>query len=156
MASMAGVVAGGVVAAMASPASYHLTATEALFVDLVHYLDHPAGDKLSRRIFIPLGIGATGADVAIAAAHVQSGRKEAHGPHELVDGKTFQNLNVLEDVVGHLRLGLRKGRACEGQRGAQQCHRTAIHQCSFRWKLHRYLSLLFPAYRSGTFLHATV
>src|ERR1700733_15933561 len=84
--------------------------------------------------------------MAVATAHVQGSRKKAHGPHELVDGKTFQDLNILEDVVGHLRLRLREGSASERRRGAQQCQRTAIHHQSFRWKLHRYLSLTFNSH----------
>ena len=114
---------------MTGPASHHLAATEALFIDLVHYFDHVPGNQFPRRILLPLRIGAPGANVAVSTTHVQGGRKQAHGSHELVDGKTFQDFNILENVVSHLRLGLCEGDAREGQCGAQPCHgRAAVYQ----------------------------
>jgi hypothetical protein len=77
---------------------------EAVAVDLLHHLHHPAGGLFSRgRIVLPFRVGASCPRMAVPAAHIQGSRKETHRPHEFVDGQTFQHLDVFEDVIRHLR-----------------------------------------------------
>ena len=90
---------GALAAAMAGPASHHLASVEILLIDVVHHLDHAAGDDLARRIVFPIRIGGAGAGMAILAAEAQGGGEQAHGAHELVDRNAFQTCDVLEVLL---------------------------------------------------------
>jgi hypothetical protein len=44
--------------------------------------------------------GAALLTVAFGAVHARGRGEEAHGPHELLDGNSFEKLDVLEDLLG--------------------------------------------------------
>jgi len=90
-------------ASMAGPAGHFLASAEVVAVNRIDHLDHAPRHDFTRRVGIPLRMVRAGARVAVAAAHAQGCRKQAHRSHELVDRNAFQYLNVLEGCFRHLR-----------------------------------------------------
>jgi len=58
--------------------------------------------------------------VATGAVVAQGGSEESHGFHEFVDGNSFKDLDVLEELFGHQRLGIRGGLALSPWSNEQQ------------------------------------
>ncbi len=90
-------------AAMTRPARDDLSSVEVVAIDGRDHLDHPARGALLGRVVLPFGIGRSRAGMAIAAADGQRRGKQPHRAHEFVDRDPFQDLHVLEDLIGHLQ-----------------------------------------------------
>src|SRR2546429_9724670 len=81
-----------------------LPPTKILLVDAANHLHHPARHLLSRIIVgIPRPIAATFLGMTIGAVESQCCGEESHGAHELIDGNTLQDLDVLKDFFRHRR-----------------------------------------------------
>ena len=110
-------------AAMTGVAGHHLPPGEAGGVDRGHHPHHPARGPLQVVVVGVLRpVAAALVDVAIGAVEPGRRRKEPHRPHELVDGNALEDLDVLEDLLGHRRPLFLPGLAAH-QRRAQQPHR---------------------------------
>src|SRR5262247_1440866 len=88
---------------MTGPARHDLHSTEVIAIDRVDHLDHLTRDLFLRRIGVPMWIRAARTDMTISTTDAEGGRKKSHRSHELVDRKTLQHRNILEDFLGHLR-----------------------------------------------------
>ena len=115
------------VAAMAGPTRYERQSAEILVVDPIHHVNHGARSPLCGRIVRPIRVICGGPGMTIAAAIAQGGRKQAHRPHEFVDGHSVQDRNVFECIPGHHltreQLSLRRAR-CED--GTFEWHEGAV------------------------------
>ena len=107
MLGQAGDVLWGVAAAVAGVAGHGLFAAKICRIDGFHHQDHFARGLLGRSvdgIFSHVTGGLC--SMAVNAIHAQRGGNKSHRSHELVHGESAENLNVLKDIIGHLRLFL--------------------------------------------------
>src|SRR5688500_8826672 len=88
---------------MTGEAGHHLPPAEVRLVDRVDHDHHAAGHLFPRVLVCILGpIAAALVEMTVGAVETGSRGEDAHRPHELIDGNAFQDLNVLEDLFGHL------------------------------------------------------
>ena len=71
---------------------------EAAFVQIEDHLDHAPGGQLGRFVVFIEAVG----DVAVAATNSERAGDEGHGRVELRCGKRFEDLDVLEFLLGGL------------------------------------------------------
>src|SRR5262249_41910057 len=93
---------------MAGPASHNLAALEVVLVDGLNHVDHHAGSDFSGGVSGPIDLFGSGILVAIRTVELQSSGHDSHGLHEIVDGNSFESLNVFEDLFRHERPLLRR------------------------------------------------
>src|SRR5262245_64647500 len=89
---------------MARVASQRAAAAKFCFIDVVHHQHHGSSRALARNIVreaIP--VLQTFRNVAIHTIQPQRCSEESHRIHELIDGNSFEDLHILEDLFGHER-----------------------------------------------------
>ena len=126
---------GPAAAAMTRVARHHLAPAEARLVDGRHHLHHPARRHFSRAgvegVVLPRGVGR---GMAVLARHAERGRKHAHRPHELVNGKPPQHADVLEHFFGkrlpfRRRLAARRKNRRQPDERRTRRHRAFMSSC---------------------------
>src|SRR5205814_839662 len=81
----------------------------------------------------------------------EGGCDHAHRVHEFIHGETFEDRNVFEDIIGHLRFFLRSLTA-EHSRETQYAHNNycnATRNCSLRSEPHVVPSAIANKFLSG-------
>jgi hypothetical protein len=88
---------------MAGVAGDEAPPAELRLVDLIHHQHHPPRGLLSWRVDgVALEAFAL-RRMTVDAVQVRRGGEEPHRVHELLDGIPFEDLDVLEHVLGHRR-----------------------------------------------------
>ena len=101
---------------MARIAGYGFAACEKILIDCVDDLNHPAGGALDRdvvRILLP--IAEDGIAMTVGAVVAQCRGEESHRFHELINGNSFQHLDVFKDILRHQRLFLGSSESASGR-----------------------------------------
>src|ERR1051325_7651473 len=86
---------------MAGVTTHCALSVEAALVQIKDHLDHTARSLLGRLVVLIEAVGG----VAVIAAHAEGAGNESHGRIQLRCGKCFEDLNLLEQLLGRLRVG---------------------------------------------------